>query len=161
MHRSICNLNMPGAIWIVQTLTVKFPSPSPKKLFKCPTCKTRWMGKCPIPGHIFYRDRFFYTEIGKIISKQDWHSPVEYIYFATHWNFQLEFVMPRTSQHTRDLPNVSYDYDIWKHPVFRLLLALCRLVGLSKRNIIEPSLTAFKGFPFALVFTCTFTEYIT
>ena len=33
-------------------------------------------------------------------------------------------------------------------------LALFRLVGLSKRKIIEPSLTAFTGFPFALVFTC-------
>ena len=33
-------------------------------------------------------------------------------------------------------------------------LALFRLVGLSKRKIIEPSLTAFTGFSFALVFTC-------
>ena len=45
--------------------------------------------------------------------------------------------------------------------VFQLLLAFFRLVVLSKRWIIEPSLTAFIGCPFALVFTCTFTEYIT
>ena len=35
-------------------LAVKFPSPSSKKLFKCPTCKTCWMGKCPTPGAFFY-----------------------------------------------------------------------------------------------------------
>ena len=45
--------------------------------------------------------------------------------------------------------------------VFQLLLAFFRLVVLSKRRIIEPSLTAFIGFPFALVFTCTFTECVT
>ena len=33
-------------------------------------------------------------------------------------------------------------------------LALFRLVGLSKRKIIEPSLATFTGFPFALLFTC-------
>ena len=33
--------------------------------------------------------------------------------------------------------------------IFQLLLVLCRLVGLSERRIIEPSLTAFIGFPFA------------
>ena len=45
--------------------------------------------------------------------------------------------------------------------VFRLHLALFRLVGLSKRKIIEPSLTALTGFPFALVFTWTFSECAT
>ena len=45
--------------------------------------------------------------------------------------------------------------------VFRLHLALFRLVGLSKRKIIGPSLTAFTGFPFALVFTWTFSECVT
>ena len=40
-----------------------------------------------------------------------------------------------------------------KRPVFLLHLALFRLVGPSaKRKIIEPSLTAFTGSPFALVF---------
>ena len=39
-------------------------------------------------------------------------------------------------------------------------LALFRLVALSKRKIIEPSLTDFTGFPFALVFTCTFSECV-
>ena len=43
-------------------LAVKFPSPSSKKLFKCPTTKTCWMGKCPTPGAFIYRltgqDRF-------------------------------------------------------------------------------------------------------
>ena len=51
---------------------------------------------------------------------------------------------------------LSYD----KRLVFLLHLALFRLVGLSKRKIIEPSPTAFTGFPFALVFTCTFTECV-
>ena len=49
------------------------------------------------------------------------------------------------------IPNLSYDYDPGIHLVFRLLLALCRLVGLSMRRIIEPFLTAFIGFAFALV----------
>ena len=86
---------------------------------------------------------------------QDWHLPVysshlEYIilltftlptpvYWCTIWgyrNLQLEFVrqMPHTSQHTRDLPNLSYDCNLWKHLIFRLLLALFRLVGLLKRK---------------------------
>ena len=30
------------------------PHPVPKNLFKCPTCKTRWMGKCPNPGPLFF-----------------------------------------------------------------------------------------------------------
>ena len=82
---------------------------------------------------------------------QDWHSPVYsgtkyicWVHWCTiwgHWNFRLLVI-----------PNLSYDCDIWKHLVFRLLLALCRLVGLSKRRIIEPSFTAFIGFPFAIVF---------
>ena len=50
-----------------------------------------------------------------------------------YWNFRLEFVMPYISQHTRDVPNLSYGYD-------------CDLIT---------------GFPFALVFTCTFTECVT
>ena len=59
--------------------------------------------------------------------------------------------------------HLSYDCDLWKYQkclVFLLHLALFRLVGLSKRKIIEPSLTAFTGFPFALVFTCTFSECV-
>ena len=40
-----------------------------------------------------------------------------------------------------------------KRLVFLLYLALFWLVGLLKRKIIEPSLAAFTGFPFALVFT--------
>ena len=49
---------------------------------------------------------------------------------STHWNFQLEFVT-LTSQQTRDLPNLSYDCDLWIQLVFRLLLVGFRLVGLS------------------------------
>ena len=45
--------------------------------------------------------------------------------------FRLEFAMPYTSQHTRDVPNLLYD---------------CHLI------------TAFIGFSFPLVFTCTFTD---
>ena len=84
--------------------------------------------------------------------------PGALIRYLGYWNFRLEFVMPHISQQTWDLANLSYDCDLWKHLVFLLHLALFRLVGLSKRKIIEPSLTAFIGFPFALVFT--FTEYI-
>ena len=51
-----------------------------------------------------------------------------------YWNFRLEFVMPYISQHTRDVPNLS---------------CYCDLI------------TAFIGFPFALLFTCTFTECVT
>ena len=39
-------------------------------------------------------------------------------------------------------------------------MALFRLAGLSKRRIIEPSVTAFMGLPFALVFTYTLTECV-
>ena len=49
---------------------------------------------------------------------------------STLWNFRLEFVT-RTSQQTRELPNLSYDRDLWIHLVFRLLLVLFQLVGLS------------------------------
>ena len=68
-----------------------------------------------------------------------WHSlyPPRRIWCSTiwgYWNFRLEFVMPRTSQQTRDVPKLSYDCDL---------------------------ITAFIGFPFALVFTCTFTECVT
>ena len=46
-------------------------------------------------------------------------------------------------------PRPSYDS---KHPMTASShLTLFRLVGLSKRKIIEPYLTAFTGFPFALV----------
>ena len=76
---------------------------------------------------------------------------------STHWNFRLEFVT-HTSQHTRDLPNLSYDCDLWIHLVFRLLLVLFRLVDLSVEAKDD---TAFIGFPFALVFTWTFTECVT
>ena len=48
------NLNIPAPratpralIWIFWFLAVKFPSLSSKKLFKCPTSKTRWTGKKP------------------------------------------------------------------------------------------------------------------
>ena len=52
-----------------------------------------------------------------------------------YWNFRLEFVISRISQHTRDLSYLSCDCDLWKHLVFRLLLAiLIRLVGLSKQK---------------------------
>ena len=59
------------------------------------------------------------------------------VHWCTIWsylNFRLEFVMPYTLQHTRDVRNLSaYGYD-------------CCLIT---------------GFPFALVFTCTFTEWVT
>ena len=42
---------------------------------------------------------------------------------STHCNVRLEFVT-HTSQHTRDLPNLSYDCDLWMCLVFRLLLVL-------------------------------------
>ena len=29
-----------------------------------------------------------------------------------YWDIRLEFMMPHTSQHTRDLPNLSYDSDL-------------------------------------------------
>ena len=41
--------------------------------------------------------------------------------------------------------------NLWKPLVFRLLLELCQFVVILKRRIIEPSLTAFILFPFALV----------
>ena len=102
----------------------------------------------------------------KISRQEDWHSPVYSgrllrfvlptpVHWCTlwgHWNFRLEFVMSQTSQHTRDLPNLSCDCDLWRHLVFRLLLALFRLAGLSKQKIIEPSLSAFIGLPFARVY---------
>ena len=83
-------------------------------------------------------------------------TPMHWCTIWGYWNFRLEFVMPHTTH-----PRPTYDYNLWKHVVFRLLLALFWLVGLSKRRIIEPSLTAFTGFPSALLFTCMFMECIT
>ena len=53
----------PPGIWFFFFFSaVKFPSPGSESLFKCPTCKTRWMGKCPTPGpffrHLIAQDRF-------------------------------------------------------------------------------------------------------
>ena len=62
-------------------------------------------------------------------------------------------------RHTRGLPNLSYDCDLWKHMVFWLLLAL-----LACRSFEAKDYWTFShciGFPFALVFTCTFTECVT
>ena len=57
MHLSICNLNTLGGAFEFFDFW-RSNSPSFKKLFKCPTCKTRW----PPLGHFFYRltgqDRF-------------------------------------------------------------------------------------------------------
>ena len=77
-----------------------------------------------------------YSGHSEYINFADIHSTL-CIYKCTiwgHWNFRL-FVMPHTSQHTQDLPNLSDDCDLWNHPVFWLLLAPCRLVGLSNFNI--------------------------
>ena len=57
MHLSICNFNIPSPQAPTQAFefflfsAVKFPSPGSKTLFKCPMCKTCWMGKCPTTGH--------------------------------------------------------------------------------------------------------------
>ena len=75
-----------------------------------------------------------------------------------HWNFQLEFVMPHTSQHTHKTyliyPMIAISETPGLSITFGTLLA-CRW------RIIEPSLAAFIGFPFAVLFTCTFTECVT
>ena len=47
---------------------------------------------------------------------------------------------------TRDLPVFILRHQ--KRLVYLLHLALFRLVGLSKRKIIEPSFIVFTGFPF-------------
>ena len=52
--------------------------------------------------------------------------------------------------HTQCLPNLSYICNLRKDLAFQLLLALCRLLRLSKRKIIEASFTAFIGFTFTL-----------
>ena len=49
------------------------------------------------------------------------------------------------SENTKNAPGLSITFGT---------LSAC----LSKRKIIEPSLTAFTGCPFALVFICTFSE---
>ena len=61
-------------------------------------------------------------------------TPVLWCTIWGYWNFRLEFVTRHTSQHTRYLPNLTCDCDLWKHLVFRLLLSLFRLMGLSKRK---------------------------
>ena len=48
-----------------------------------------------------------------------------------------------------------------KTPGLLITFGTISVVSLSKRRIIELSRTAFIGFPFALMFTCTFTECIT
>ena len=38
-------------------------------------------------------------------------TPVHWYTIWGYWNFRLEFVMPCAPQHTRDVPNLSYEYD--------------------------------------------------
>ena len=55
--------------------------------------------------------------------------PGALIRYLGYWNFRLEFVMPHISQQTRDLPNLSYDCDLWKDLVFFITfgtLSACR-----------------------------------
>ena len=56
-------------------------------------------------------------------------TPVHWCTIWDYWNFRLEFVT-HTSQHTWDLPYLSYDCVFWIHLVFLLLLVLFRIVGL-------------------------------
>ena len=75
-----------------------------------------------------------------------------------HYLGLLELVVPHTSQHTRDLPNhLSYDCNLWNHLVFRLLLPLFLLAGLSKRTI-EPS-RYFHRISF-LFLSCSHVQYV-
>ena len=54
-------------------------------------------------------------------------------------------------------PMIAISENTWSFDYFWY----CRLVGLLKWRITEPSFTAFIGFPFAFVFTCTFMEWVT
>ena len=59
--------------------------------------------------------------------------------------------MPHRSQHTWDLPNLSYDCNLWNTLSFDYFWHSFGLLGLLKWRIIEPSFAAFIGFPFPLV----------
>ena len=70
--------------------------------------------------------------------------------FSLHGLHGLRFVLTDYLGLLEFPVRICDDCDFWEHLVFRLLLALFRLVGLSKRRIIEPSLTVFRGFSFVL-----------
>ena len=59
--------------------------------------------------------------------------------------------------HTQVLPNLSRSLKTPGLSITSLTLSACII---SKRRMIEPSLAAFIGLPFAFVFTCTFTECV-
>ena len=68
---------------------VKFLPPNSKKLFKCPTCKTRWIGKCPTLG-LFkticykYQLAFFILKLDKGTSHlHSTYITLHYIHYIT------------------------------------------------------------------------------
>ena len=78
---------------------------------------------------------------------------------STHWNFRLELWL---THHKRDLPNLSYDCDLWIHLVFRLLLVPFWRVGLSvEAKDAWTFYHCFHRISFALLFLCTFMECVT
>ena len=99
------------------------------------TRKTQKVTKTDFPQWFFDLDLkercFFKNKIGTCQCTQAvWNTFAETPGSLIHYlgllleYFRLEFVMSRTSQHTWDLQNLSYDCDLWKHLVFWLLLAL-------------------------------------
>ena len=88
MHLSICNLDIPPpgnpqgnpqgnppGICIF-----RFLAPSSKKLFKCPRCKTHWMGKFPTPGPFFSRR----------LTRQDRFKTIRYKYQMVFFKLKLD-----------------------------------------------------------------------
>ena len=106
------------------------------------------------------------------LDKQDWHSPVssnELEYICWHSLYPprctdaLEFPV-RICDASHITTHTHKTYLIYP------MIAISETPGLSitfgtllacRWRIIEPSLAAFIGFPFAVLFTCTFTECVT
>ena len=85
---------------------------------------------------------------------------VHLLKFTLPWVFRLEFVTHNNTYETYLIfPMIAISENTWCSDYFWYSFGL--KVFQSKRKMIEPSLTTFIGFPFALVFTCTFTECVT
>ena len=101
----------------------------------------------------FYNNRLLDWSNGKILAStcvQIWAQPKSTQVHASP--SPRKWVAKRNASWTQVQKQVTQrPWDLWKHQkrlVFLLHLELFRFVGLSKRKIIEPSLTAFTEFVF-------------
>ena len=105
--------------------------------------------------------------------KQDWHSPVylgrlEYIHSRYpprctmgSLEFPVKICDATDRQHTRDLPNLSHDCDLWHTWSFDYFWHSLGLQVFRSKGLLNNLSPLFIGLPFAIVVTCTFSECVT